>query len=203
MPGVLILGTGGHAKVALEILVASGVEVQGFLDDDVSKHGSTVLGYPILGSLQSSETLSHSGVALGIGSNSVRKKLTESLSVDTWLNLVHPSATVSRFATIGRGVMVGMGACIQPSVELGDFCIVNTSASVDHDCRIGAYAHVSVGAHLAGSVLVGEGALIGAGSVARPGIQIGDWTTVGAGAAVVKDIPENETWTGVPARPNA
>ncbi|MGZ9197173.1 MAG: DapH/DapD/GlmU-related protein, partial [Candidatus Deferrimicrobiaceae bacterium] len=72
--------------------------------------------------------------------------------------------------------------------------------SVDHDCAIGDFVHICPGAHLGGAVVVEEGTFLGVGSSVVPGIRIGRWSVIGAGAVVTKDIPDNCTAVGVPAR---
>jgi UDP-perosamine 4-acetyltransferase len=49
-------------------------------------------------------------------------------------------------------------------------------------------------------VVVGEGTFLGLGSGVIPGIRIGRWSVIGAGAVVTKDIPDNCTAVGVPAK---
>lgn len=200
MKGILILGTGGHAKVAADIALEMGLTIAGFLDDNVERQGQTLLGFPVLGAVTDWRTLVPEGLALGIGSNQSRQKLMVDHPDAPWVTLVHPRATISRFASIGEGTMVAFGVCIGPDAHIGRGAIINTCASVDHDNYIGDYAHIAVGATLAGHVEVGEGALVGAGCVTKPGVRIGSWSVIGAGAAVVTDIPAGVTAVGVPAR---
>ena len=51
-----------------------------------------------------------------------------------------------------------------------------------------------------GDVEVGEGSFIGSCSVTLGQRKIGNWSTVGAGAVVTKDIGDNVTVAGVPAK---
>ena len=60
--------------------------------------------------------------------------------------------------------------------------------------------HVSVGSHIAGTVHIGKGTWIGAGAVVCNNVNICGGCMVGAGAVVVKDIDEQGTYLGVPAR---
>lgn len=198
--GILILGTGGHAKVALDILLEMGESVQGFLDDNAENHGKAIHGYPIMGPISTWRDHGRR-LAMGIGANSVKKTIRENLGADPyWVTMIHPDAAISRFATIGDGAMICFGTCIGPDAKVGELAVVNTSASIDHDCVLGDYGHVAVGAHLSGNVTIGEGGFFGAGAVARQGITIGEWATVGAGAAVVKNIDPHVTVVGVPAK---
>jgi acetyltransferase EpsM len=83
---------------------------------------------------------------------------------------------------------------------IDDHAILNVAATVSHDTRIGPYSMLNPGVHLAGNVTVGEGCYLGVSSSIIHGLSIGSWTTIGAGAVVVRDLPENVTAVGVPAR---
>ena len=101
---------------------------------------------------------------------------------------------------IGEGSIVMAGAVINPGTKIGRGVIVNTSSSVDHDCRIGDFVHIAVGAHLCGTVTAGEKTWIGAGATVINNISICNDCMIGAGAVIVKDITEQGTYVGVPAR---
>jgi UDP-perosamine 4-acetyltransferase len=92
------------------------------------------------------------------------------------------------------------GAIINASVQIGDGAIINTNATVDHDCLIGAGVHIGPGSALAGKVEVGREALLGVGTCVIPGVRIGARAIIGAGSVVVRDIPDDVTAMGVPAR---
>ncbi len=199
--GLLILGTGGHAKVALDIALESGIEVCGFLDDDSSRGGTEIHGFKVLGQISSWQE--HGDTLFpAIGNNKTRQQIISTLGMAApWTTLAHPKATISRFATIGKGVLVAFGACIGPDARVADFSIINSGATVDHDCSIGQFVHIAVGAHLAGNVHVSEGAFLGAGAIVIPNLEVGEWSVVGAGATVTKLVKSGETVVGTPAKP--
>jgi sugar O-acyltransferase (sialic acid O-acetyltransferase NeuD family) len=201
--GVLILGAGGHGKVIADILLAQGTEVLGFLDDTPAAQGTTRLGLPVLGPIDSLLDYHPSGLILGIGENRARKMIAERLGSavqNLWCNAIHPRATISPFVHLGRGVVIAAHVAINPDTILGDHVIINTGATVDHDCRIGDYAHIAPGSHLAGTVTIGAGTLVGVGTAIIPGRSVGAWSVIGAGSVVVRDIGDGVTAKGVPAR---
>jgi UDP-perosamine 4-acetyltransferase len=71
---------------------------------------------------------------------------------------------------------------------------------VDHDCLIETGAHIGPGSALAGNVEVGREAFLGAGTCVVPGVRIGCRAIIGAGSVVIRDIPDDVTAMGVPAR---
>jgi sugar O-acyltransferase (sialic acid O-acetyltransferase NeuD family) len=96
--------------------------------------------------------------------------------------------------------MILPSATVNIDSVVGNHVILNTSSSVDHDCRIGDYAHIAPGCHLGGGIIVGEGTFLGVGTSVVPGVRIGRWSVIGAGAVVTKDLQDNCTAVGVPAR---
>jgi sugar O-acyltransferase (sialic acid O-acetyltransferase NeuD family) len=133
---------------------------------------------------------------------SIRKRLFQ-IGIDSGLEpltVVHPTASRSNWARIGRGAQLLPGCIVNAGAEVGENAIVNSGAIVEHDCVVGSHAHVATGARLASAVRVGDGSLIGVGASVRQGIKIGRSAVVGAGAVVVDDVPDDVIVAGVPAR---
>lgn len=199
MSGILVVGAGGHAKVVVATLQASGFAVAGCLDDAPGAAGLTVLGVPVLGPV--AQLGEHEGEAvLAIGDNRARQQISSAHPHMRWATVVHPTAVVHTSVMLGAGTVVFAQAVVQPDSVVGRHVIVNTAATVDHDGRIGDFSHLAPGVHLSGGVTVGEGTLVGVGACIGPGRTVGVWAVVGAGAAVVHDLPDHGTFVGVPAR---
>ena len=214
---VLIIGAGGHGQVVASILTAMiadpgaalrlGIEppraVQGFVDDDPTRHGKFVLGLPVFGPLADRGQVPHDAVIVAIGDNYARRVVYERLTREevTIATAIHPSAVIASDATIGAGCMIVAGTVINTGCRIGRNVIVNTGATVDHHSQIGDHVHLAPGTHLGGEVTVGEGALVGIGAIVMPRRTVGAWATVGAGAVVHRDVDASMTVVGVPARP--
>lgn len=201
-PRLVILGSGGHAKVITEIFEESAsFEIAGFTSLSPSE---TLFDYPRLGSDdQLSQLLAH-GITHAfpaIGSNRIRHRMLTHLRTLGFSlpNAISRHATLSPRTQLGTAIAIMPGAIVNVDSTIEDGAILNTGSSIDHDNHIGACAHVAPGCHLAGNVTVGEGAFIAAGSVAIPGVTIGPWATVGAGGVVIRDITAGVTVVGVPA----
>lgn len=194
---VIIIGGGGHAKVVIDCIIASGDFVLGILDDALET-GSQVLNIPVLGKTADYKKDTDKQFIIAIGNNAIRRHIAESMHV-RWYTAIHPHAMVSNFAQIDEGSVVLANAVINAGASIGKHCIINTGAIVEHDNRIADYVHLSPAASLGGTVSVGEETHIGIGAAVRNNINICGGCTIGAGAVVVKDITEPGTYVGVPA----
>lgn len=193
----LLFGAGGHGLVISEILEANNCEILGFIDEQLA--GNVRNGYKVFPSAGHYLNLQDVKYLLTIGNNVTRKKLAEQYQLSYGL-AIHPSAVISKRAIIYVGTVVMAGVCINTLVRIGQHCIVNTNSTIDHECVLEDYVHISPAAALAGNVYVGEGSHIGIGARILPGVHIGKWCTVGAGAVVTKDVTDNTTVVGVPAK---
>ena len=175
-----IYGKGGHAKVVNSVIKFP-KKVMYWNDDD---YNDNIKGYWII----------------AVGNNQNRKKIAEKLGYVEYLTVISETAIISGNSNIDQGSQILHGAVIQIGTKIGKHCIVNTAASIDHDCILEDFTFVGPNATLCGEVYVGEGSFIGAGSVILPGIKIGKNCMIGAGSVVTKDIPNNVTVYGNPAK---
>lgn len=198
---LVLLGAGGHGRVAADIARAMGWGSILFLDAGFPGRTQNAV-WPITGDFSAAADLRAGGAHLfvSIGSNAARERVFAAYAGQDAPSLIHPSAVVSPDTEIGAGAFIAPGAVINVAARLGRGVIVNTGASVDHDCAIGDFVHVSPGARLAGGVTVGPRSWIGIGAVVREGVTIGQDVVVAAGAAVIRDVPDSARIGGVPAQ---
>lgn len=204
---VLIVGAGGHAQVVADILLCmrnANAEIVpvGYLDDDASLTGLSLLGLPVLGEIARLPAVPHDAVVVAIGDNVTRRRLFERLekSGERFIVACHPNAVVAADVRIGPGTMICAGVVVNTGSVIGANVILNTGCTVDHHNRIGDHVHIAPGVHLGGGVTVGEGAMVGIGTTVIPRCGVGVWSVVGAGSVVTKDIPAGMKAIGAPAR---
>lgn len=198
---VAIVGYSGHAYVIIDILLSAGRLVTAYCDQEEKEFNPYHLTY--LG--KESEVinkLKKFDYFACVGHNGIREKIHNNLSqfLGNPINAIHPSAVISASVKMGDGIMIAANATLNPLVELGRGVICNTSATIDHECIIGDFCHIAPGAVLCGNVTIGRSTFIGANAVIRQGINIGNNVMIGAGTVIVKDIPDNATVIGNPAR---
>ncbi|WP_394169174.1 acetyltransferase [Saccharospirillum alexandrii] len=203
MKQLAILGASGHGRVIADAAELSGWQKPIFFDDawpSVEVNGP----WSIEGDTKVLiERLSvFDAVAVAIGNNRIRALKLAKLSEagGNIVTIVHPSAVVSRYASIEVGSVILANAVVNASAKLGSGVIVNTGAVIEHDCVVGDYAHISPNAMLAGGVRVGELAWIGASAAVRQLIEVGEGAIVGMGSVVTRDVPTGVTVAGVPAK---
>lgn len=199
---VIIIGAGGHARVIADIIKKSGDKIVGFLDDNADIQGKTIFdGKIVLGdtSEESVKKYSDCYFIIGIGSNRVRKIISEKYSNLKWYTAIHPSAIIANEVSIEKGSVIMAGAIVNTGTKIGKHCIINTRSSLDHDNIVEDYVHISPGVTLAGNVHIKEKTWICAGTTIINNITINKNNIIGAGSVVIKDITtENSTYVGVP-----
>ncbi|WP_214798315.1 MULTISPECIES: acetyltransferase [unclassified Exiguobacterium] len=204
MNKLVILGSGGHASVLVDILRESETIV-GYVD---VKPAECFHGIPYIGTDE--ELITHyppSSVKLvnGIGSIGSLKQRHNLFSYFkevgyTFEKVIHPSAIISNEVIVEEGVQVLAGAILQCHSHISANSIVNSGSIVEHDTYIEESVHVSPRVVIGGNCRIGKLSHIGIGSTIIQGICIGTESLIGAGSVVVRNLEGNSRVMGVPAK---
>jgi sugar O-acyltransferase (sialic acid O-acetyltransferase NeuD family) len=206
---LIILGTGGSAFDVLDVIEAINAqaprwEVAGFLDDSRSQ-GSRYLGFDVLGRLSDALRFSDHFFINVIGSDQSYRRRPEilastGLTADRFATLVHPTATVSSRAQLGRGVYVNHGVSVGGGVRVGDQVCLGPGCIVGHETVIEAFTLLAPGAIVSGRVHIGNACYVGAGAMVRQNLHVGEQALIGMGAVVLHDVAPGCIVVGNPAR---
>lgn len=201
MEKLILIGAGGYAKSVIDSIDIYNYQLQGFIDENPEKIEH--LGFPVLS--HSLETLKDSYkyvYFVAIGNNALRKKWFDKLTKLKFriINVVDKTAVVSPAACIGTGCFIGKQAIVNSRAVVGNNCIVNSRALIEHGCTVKDHVNLSTNSVINGDVIVGEGTFVGSCSVTIGQLEIGAWSTIGAGAVVIRNIENNVTVAGVPAK---
>ncbi|MDS0526636.1 acetyltransferase [Clostridium sp. SHJSY1] len=207
MKNIIIIGAGGQAQAVIDALeYYPENNVVGLLDSNKTLHGKCIGEHVVLGDISEVVELAKEkkidSAFIAIGDSKVRiqySKLIEELNLHV-VNAIHPKCTISKKAAIGKGVFIGAGAVIGPYVQIRDYCIININAIIPHYNKISKFANIAPGVSMGGGCEIGYCSFIGIGAAIKQYVNVGDNTIVGAGAVVIKHIPNNVVYAGVPAK---
>lgn len=141
--------------------------------------------------------------ALSMGDITVRKELYDRIlakggNVPT---LIHPTAIISKRASIGDGVIILPQSIIQADVCIGNNTVVTINSTIAHTSHIGNHCMISghciIGAYiqLCDSVQIGQGSVLVSGKVK----VVGENSILGAGSVLREDMRPHSVYVGNPA----
>jgi sugar O-acyltransferase (sialic acid O-acetyltransferase NeuD family) len=206
-----IFGASGFAReVAVWVERAtwrgSAFRLVGFIDD--VNPGGELRQRPVM-TLAEMTSTHRPAFIVAVGDPALRERLAqeaESAGLPVAPPLVHPSVEYDDgHVSLGDGAVVCGGCTLTTDITVGRHAQINLHCTVGHDVRLADYATLAPGVHVSGKVNVGRGAYLGTGAATVDGdydrpLVIGDRAVVGAGAVVTRDVPDDTTVVGVPAR---
>jgi sugar O-acyltransferase (sialic acid O-acetyltransferase NeuD family) len=200
---LLVFPCNGNALEALGCLGDTWA-LEAFIDDTPDKQAEGCAGHPVRGreALARSPRAHVLAVPGSPHSYRERRALVEGLRVPDgrWATVVHPSASVSPLARLGRNVLVMAGVVVTANAVIGDHVCVLPNAVIHHDTVVGDWTLVGTGVTLAGHVQVGENCYLGSGTSVLQGVRIGDGALTGLGSTVIRHVPPGARVAGVPTR---
>jgi sugar O-acyltransferase (sialic acid O-acetyltransferase NeuD family) len=213
---IAVYGTGGTSRDVLETLEAMNDDrgqwnILGFIDDNRALTGKEVLGYQVLGTacVLGQDPFRRCKIAIGVGNDGnlfVRRSIRESIlrldgsDRDRFPSIIHPSATISRRASLGEGATLLSNVFCSNNTWIGSHALVLQGTVIGHDTILGNYVTMSANIAMGGGVRIGDGAYIGLGAVVYPNITIGRGSRIALGAVVIRDVADGDTVSGNPAR---
>lgn len=171
MEKLLLVGAGGFGRVVLEH--ASSQYDCAFLDDGDS---SVVNGVPVIGKTSEMEKFfpEYKLLLVTIGNNTIRERLyKEAATFDyNFPNIIHSSAYISPYASIGAGCVILNNAVVQNNAKIGDGCILNPGVEAHHDSTIGNYCLIYTNSVIRSLTHVGDRVWIGSTATISTGADV-------------------------------
>ena len=187
----------------VELCAACNRKIVGIVDNQLS---GGFCGFDVLGTDRDVRAIYRDykdvQVVVNVEAPLTRKNLVEHYSQAgfEFSGLIHPAASVSRSARIGKGVVIESGVNISANVTIGDFVFVNLCANVTHDVAVGSYTTVAPNAVVLGRVLIDAESYIGSNSTILPDLRIHRGAIVGAGSVVTTHVKPGKIVVGNPAK---
>jgi sugar O-acyltransferase (sialic acid O-acetyltransferase NeuD family) len=204
---IYIVGAGGAGKEVLDTIEAMNrvrpqFRIAGYVDDDPTRKGDVVNGVKVVGNTDDLIALGGRPAAvISVADPVIKGRLAGKLDGHVeWINAICPTANISAYATLGKGIVIRASVCVGANAILEDHVQVNALSSIGHDVRLGLFSSVMIQSALSGYAVLGRYGYIATGVTALPGVRIGENTHIGAGSVVTKDVPANVVAYGMPCR---
>ena len=189
MDKLILIGGGGHCKSVIDVIEQEGrFQIAGIVDKP-ELIGSSVLGYPIIGSdsdlVDLVKQFKYAFITIGqINSPMIRIKLFN-LAINAGFILpiiVSPRAYISKYSKLEEGSIIMHDALVNSSASIGKNCIINSKALIEHDSTIESFCHISTNAVINGGVTVGQGSFVGSGAITKQNTEIQKNSFIKAGS---------------------
>jgi sugar O-acyltransferase (sialic acid O-acetyltransferase NeuD family) len=203
LKNLLIFPFNGNGLEAISCL-SNEYNLLGFIDDIPLKQGKTSNGISVF----TRDAIRNNPEALILAvpgsptSYKTRKDVIGSLNIDypRFATIIHPNASISPLAKIGKNVLIMSGVVITSNAVIGDHVCILPNSVIHHDTSIGEYTLIGSNVSVAGHSTVGANCYIGTGTSIINNITIGARTLIGLGSTVIKSLPEDSKAAGNPAR---
>ncbi len=200
---LLIFPCNGNAIEALDCL-GPDYRFVGFVDDTPEKQRDGAFGHAVFPRTALDEHASCEILAVpgSPTSYTARRQVIDGLGVDSgrYARVIHPSAQISKNATIGYNVLIMAGVVVTSNAVIGNHVCLLPNTVVHHDSKVGDWSLVGANVAIAGGVDIGANAFIGSGSSITNGVRIGERALIGLGSTVIRNIPADAVAAGNPAR---
>jgi sugar O-acyltransferase (sialic acid O-acetyltransferase NeuD family) len=202
MNQIIIIGTGGHSAELDDYITLAKInnpsfpwEILGYLDDNPQGYEKYRFTAPYLGGIREHVVRKDCMYMMGIAMLEHRRPIIERFLAEgaEFATFIHPTATVSPSAKIGKGVVLALHVNVGPNVVVDDYTLVNSRCSLGHNTQLGKYNFISPNVCFSGFSKVGDENLFGINSATIPHIQIGNRNLIMAGMIIDKNVGDDQT----------
>lgn len=198
----IVFGSGGCAKDLIDYVEDDNHEIVAVVSTQQFNSDAYAKRYPVLEKVDDSLLIAYPDAKflLAVGDVAVKRIIVAS-NIDKWGSFIHSSSHVSKYAKIGKGVVICPYATVSGDSVIGDFVTLNVHTCVTHDNVVGNYSTYSPYAGSMGNCSIGEDCFFGAASYCIPGVTVANGCKISAGSFVRKShLTENDVLIGNPAK---
>jgi len=205
-PLIVVAASGLAREVIVAVRAGDEYDVVGRVDDDAALRGTLVGGVQVLGGIEAAVDHPEADLVVCVGSGRIREILVHRLTGlgvydERFAKVIDPSVVVPGDCVIGAGTVLLARVVFTADVTVGRHVVAMPGVVMTHDDVVGDYATLCAGVALGGGVHIGPRAYVGMNASVRQDLWVGSDSTLGMGSALVDDLPQRQTWAGVPAHP--
>jgi sugar O-acyltransferase (sialic acid O-acetyltransferase NeuD family) len=203
---LIIVGAAGFGREVLQwVKHCNKIEhkwnIKGFIDDNLNALDGFECDYGIIGTIKSYEVQENDYFAIAIAIPSIKKIIVQNLKQRQakFATIIHPTAIIGQFCTLGEGLIVTPNAKISPNVTIGNF-VTLLGSGIGHDAQIQDFCTITGNCSINGHVFLDEGVFVGSNSCIAPGKKVGSWALIGMGSMVISNVKSGTKVMGNPAK---
>lgn len=206
MKHLVIIGAGGMGRTMFDMAHESvgygtDFDIKGYIDDNTHALDAFQNYPPILSSIADYQPQSGDIFICSIGGASRRPCMESILQRGgEFLTLIHHTARIGTNVRLGKGCMVGAFTTIAADAHIGDYNFIQSNMIIGHDVVVGDWNRIDSHVMLIGGITVGHDNMIHTSAVINHEVHIGNHTHIGACSFVTRNVEDNWTVFGNPAR---
>ena len=175
--------------------------LEGYLDKDKKTLKVYPSDYHIIGDEENFDFKEDDFVILAISEPKIKERIYFKLKQKVnFFTYISPNAIIGKNIVIGEGSIICPNTILTTNIKIGMCTLLNIGSQIGHDCIIGNFTTINANVDISGKCVIGKRSFFGSNSIVIPGRKIGDDTKIGAGSVVIRNVKENTTVFGNPAR---
>lgn len=206
MKRLIIIGAGGMGRTLYDIAresIGFGEEftIGGFIDENLSALDNFENYPPVLGKISQYKPDNDDVFTCSIGSDA-RRECVETLLLRNavFINLIHKSARICTNVDMGNGNIIGPFTTLGSDCKIGNFNLIQSYTVIGHDAKIGNYNRIDTHVTCVGGITIGNCSTVHSSAVINHNVKVGDRAKIGACSFVIRNVKDDTTVFGVPAK---
>ncbi|MFJ5713895.1 acetyltransferase [Neobacillus sp. NPDC093127] len=205
MNKLIIVGAGGLARMIhswLTDFTDQSWEPIGFISDNLNLLDGYKYDLPIISSIQDYRPETDHILVMAIADPKTKLAIANVLEERgaRFITLIHSTAIIGKNVEIGKGSVVCPRAVLTCDIQLGSFVLLNLGVTIGHDVCIGNGCTINSHSDVTGCAQLGTGVFLGSHAVITPSVKVRDFAKIGAGSVVIKQVSQDTTVFGIPAK---
>ena len=209
---LILIGASANILTYKETAERLGIPIVGIIEDDYYTNTDNIKGIPVIGTEKNLDSFDSSSYNFFIATNwsphdshqrdktkrnnFIRLAADNNLSL---INLIDPSASVSKYAKLGCGIFVGANAIIESECSIDNYAQIFYNVSIAYGSSIGENASIQNSSLIVAHI--GKNAFVGMATKVFPYfasdyIEIGDNAVIYPNLSVHTNLDTNVVVTG-------